>query len=79
MKRILTIIYRSGTLILWAATALGLTAIWITIFQGEPRLIFGQTLPEDGRRGFWLSLLLVGAAVVIQMLWYWVLAEDEKE
>ena len=79
MKRILTIIYRSGTLIIWGATAVGLAGIWATIFQGEPRFIFSQPLPEDGRKGFWISLLLVGVALVIQMLWYWVLAEDEKD
>lgn len=79
MKRILTIIYRSGTLIIWGATAVGLASIWAAIFQGDPRFIFGQPLPEDGRKGFWVSLLLVGVALVIQMLWYWVLAEDEKD
>ena len=79
MKRILTIIYRSGTLIIWGATAAGLAGIWATIFQGEPRFIFGQPLPEGGKKGFWISLLLVGVELVIQMLWYWVLAEDEKD
>ena len=52
MKRILTIIYRSGTLIIWGATAAGLAGIWATIFQGEPRFIFGQPLPEGGKKGF---------------------------
>ena len=79
MKRLLTILYRSGTLILWVVAALGLAAIWTTIFQGEPRLILGHPLPDDGKKGFWISLLLVGAAAIMQMLWYWVLAEDEKE
>ena len=79
MKRILTIVYRSGTLILWGIAAVGLAAIWATIFQGEPRFILGQPLPEDGKKGFWISLLLVGVAAIMQMLWYWVLAEDVKE
>ena len=79
MKRLLTILYRSGTLILWGVAALGLAAIWTTIFQGEPRLILGHPLPEDGKKGFWISLLLVGVAAIMQMLWYWVLAEDVQE